>query len=112
MKKNKIILQHCPNFYKIINFEYNEDDRISERILEIYKNYIFDINLDNPEEIKAIEKIDFVLNKYIDDYYFRKEMQRSLLALRIRKSDNFLNSVIDGILNAFESYEVGYTRNI
>jgi hypothetical protein len=112
MKKNKVILSHCPNFYKIINFEYLEDDKISQKLIEIYKSFIFNIDIDNEEELKNIEKIDFVLNKYIDDYYFRKEMQRSIMALRIRKSDNFLKSVIDGILNAFDSYEIGYTRNI
>mgnify|MGYP003308419335 CR=1 FL=1 len=40
MKKNKIILKHCPNFYKIINFEFADDDRITSKLIEIYKDYI------------------------------------------------------------------------
>ena len=31
MKKNKQILKHCPNFYKIVNFEFFEDDKLSEK---------------------------------------------------------------------------------
>ena len=41
MKKNKIILKHCPNFYKIINFEFLEEDSISAKLIGIYENFIF-----------------------------------------------------------------------
>ena len=112
MNKNKLVLKHCPNFYKIVNFEYLEDDRISEKLINIYKDYIFDINLDNTRDVELIEKIDVVLNKYIDDYYFRKEMQRDLLKIRVKASDNFLRGIVEGIVTAFETYEQGYTRNI
>lgn len=112
MKKNKVILKHCPNFYKIINFEYFEDDKITEKLINIYNSYIFDINIEDNKEIKLIEKIDFILNKYIDDYYFRKEMQRSLLDVHVSTSDNILKSIVEAIVSAFESYEMGYTRNI
>ena len=33
MNKNKQILKHCPNFYKIMNFEYYEDDLLSDKLL-------------------------------------------------------------------------------
>ena len=42
MKKNKLILTHCPNFYKIINFEFSEDDKITAKLIELYKEFIKD----------------------------------------------------------------------
>ena len=81
MKKNKIILKHCPNFYKIINFEFLEEDSISAKLIGIYENFIFDVDVESQSDIKTVEKLDFVINKYIDDYSFRKEMQRSLLII-------------------------------
>lgn len=113
MRKNKIILQHCPNFYKIINFEFSEDDSITLKLIEVYRNFIFNIDINNPEEIKLVEKIDFVINKYIEDYFFRKDMQSRLLNIRIKKSaSNILEQLVASIIDAFDSYESGYTRNI
>ncbi len=112
MKKNKIILNHCPNFYKIINFEFFEGDYISEKLVDIYVNFIFDIDLNNENDIYMIKQIDFVINKYIEDYYFRKEMQRSMLNIRVRNTTQIIRDTIQGIINCFDSYENGYTRNI
>lgn len=112
MKKNKIVLKHCPNFYKIINFEFLEDDNISAKLIDIYENFIFDIDVDSSSDVKLVEKLDFVINKYIEDYSFRKEMQRRLLNIRVKQSDNLLKMIVDGIITAYDSYETGYTRNI
>ena len=51
MKKNKLIIKNCPNFYKIIDFEFYEDDYISEKLVKIYKDFIFDINIDDKKKI-------------------------------------------------------------
>ena len=113
MKKNKLILKHCPYFYKIINFEYDEGDNISSKLVDIYKNFIFNIDIDNEEDLKRVEKIDFVLNKYIEDYFFRKDMKSRLLDVRVSKNaPNFIKNLIDSIISAFDSYEMDYTRNI
>ncbi|MDD2505198.1 MAG: hypothetical protein PHF21_02860 [Bacilli bacterium] len=112
MKKNKMILKHCPNFYNIINFDYFEDDYISEKLVQIYKDFIFNIDLNNQEDIEMIKQIDLVINKYMVDYYFRKEMQRSMLNIRVQKSDNIIRDIAKSIIECFESYESGYTRNI
>ena len=112
MKKNKIILKHCPNFYKIINFDYLEDDNITLKLIKIYKNYIFNIDINDSEDIERIEKLDYVLNKYLEDYYFRKEMNSKLLSFKVNKESNIMKTIVQGIIDAFESYEMGYTRNI
>ena len=112
MKKNKMILKHCPNFYNIINFDYFEDDYISEKLVQIYKDFIFNIDLNNQEDIEMIKQIDLVINKYMVDYYFRKEMQRSMLNIRVQKTDNIIRDIAKSIIECFESYESGYTRNI
>lgn len=113
MKKNKLILKHCPNFYKIINFDFAEDDGITLKLIEVYKDYIFNIDINNNEDIESIEKFDFVLNKYLEDYFFRKDMKGRLLNIKIKKnSKDFVKEIVNGIILAFDSYEMGYTRNI
>ena len=113
MKKNKLILKHCPYFHKIINFEYSEDDNISYKLIDMYKNYVFSIDINNEEDIQRVEKIDYVLNKYIEDYFFRKDIRNRILNIRVKKdANNLLKNLVDGVIRAFDSYEMDYTRNI
>ena len=57
-------------------------------------------------------QLDVVLNKYIDDYFFRKELKREMKQIRIRKDEDKLTAVVNWIIKVFDNYEVGYTRNI
>ena len=112
MQDNKLILKHCPNFYKIINFEYFEDDFISEKLISVYENFIFNISLSNAEEVSKATQIDTILSKYIDDYLFRKEMKNELIKLKVKKTENVFLAIVNYIIKIFDMYEVGYTRKI
>ena len=112
MKKNKMILKHCPNFYKINNFEFEEEDYISLKLVNIYCDYIFNIDENNENDIKKIEDLDNVLSKYIDDYVFRKEIKKGLLTIKVKRGTNIIETIVDALLSLFEKYEEGYTRNI
>lgn len=112
MVKNKIILQNCPNFYKIKNYEFDENDYITLKIFSIYEDYIFNIDEKNDFELKKIKELDNILCKYIDDYTFRKEIQKSLMNLKIKRGTNIMDIIIDSIINLYNNYEDGYTRNI
>lgn len=112
MNKNKMILQYCPNFYKIINFDF-EDDSLTDKLISVYKKFIFTIDVENMEEIKIANKIDRILAKYIEDYQFRKEIKYGLMKFKIpTTSSNILKSIIEGIISVFNKYEEGSTRKI
>ena len=109
MKKNKQLLKYCPNFHKIVNFEYLEDDYITHKLISIYEDYIFNdknINYDN------LTKLDYAVNKYIDDYFFRKEMRRGLTEIRVKKGENIVELIVNSIIRLSENYDMGFTRNI
>ena len=112
MKKNKIILNHCKNFYKIKDFEYENDDFITDKLINIYEDFIFNIDENDNESIKKIETLDFILSKYIDDFTFRKEIKTRIYNIKIRRNDNIIESIVNALIKLFENYEEGYTRNI
>ena len=112
MKKNKKILKHCPNFYKIMNFEYFEDDNLSEKLINIYEDFVFKVDLNNKKQIEKLESLDLVINKYIDDYFFRKELRTEMKKIKVRKDEDLLEQIVKWIIDVFDNYEVGYTRNI
>ena len=109
MKKNKHILKYCHNFYKIINFEYLEDDYITSKLISVYEDYIF--NSDD-ENFDVLTKLDYAINKYIEDYLFRKEMRCGLTEIRVKKNDNIKRVIVDNIIRLCENYDMGFTRNI
>lgn len=112
MNKNKQILKHCPNFYKIMDFEYFEDDKLSEKLVNVYEEFVFSVELNNKKQISKLEQLDYILNKYIDDYFFRKELKTEMTKIRIRKGEDILNAIVNWVIKVFDNYEVGYTRNI
>ncbi len=112
MKNNKKVLKYCPNFHKIVNFEYTEEDYISERLISVYKDYIFSVDINNRDSTSKIEVLDTTISKYIDDYFFRKEMKNNLKQLKIRKGDNIVQAIVDQVLKIYNRYEEDFTRNI
>ena len=112
MKKNKIVLKHCPNYYKIQNYEIDNDDYISIKLISVYEDYIFNIDTNDTEKLNKIEELDKILCKYVEDYTFRKEIKRDVLNIKIKKGDNILESIVNSLIRLFDKYEDGYTRNI
>lgn len=112
MNKNKIILQYCPNFYKIINYDF-EGDSLTDKLIKVYKKFIFTIDIEDMKEVKIANQIDKILAKYIEDYQFRKELKNGLKQFRVTNlSSNILKAIVEGIISVFNKYEEGSTRKI
>lgn len=112
MNKNKIILGYCPNFYKIKNFEYDNEDYITDKLINVYEDYIFSINETDSNSIKKIKDLDYILGKYINDYNFRKSIKSGVMNIRVKRGTNVMECIVDSLLDISSNYEDGYTRNI
>ena len=105
MDKNREVLKHCPHFYTIVNFEYYKDDVVSERLINIYEKFIFNADVSKIENVNKIEKLDKVLYQYTNDYAFRSQMKADISSVRVKKSENVLESIVNAIIKLFENYE-------
>lgn len=112
MNQNKEIIKKCNNFYKIMNFNYYEDDYISQKLISIYQDYLFSIDPKNKKDMDNAIELDKIISRYIDDYTFRKEMKNGFINIKVKQDENIINSIISSIINIFNKYEEGYTRNI
>ena len=112
MHRNKYILSFCPNFYKIINFEYYKDDLVTEKLINIYRSFIFSIDENNSLELEKVKLIDKVLAKYVDDYDFRKELKVKVPYMDFLTTDNIITSYVNDIIVIYEKYLEGTTRKI
>lgn len=112
MNKNKQVLRYCPNFYRIVDFEYLEDDKLSEKLIDVYQEYVFKVDVSNKQDVAKLKQLDSILSKYIDDYIFRKELKSEMQKIKVRKDEDILSAIVSWIIKVFDNYEEGYTRNI
>ena len=108
----KEVLNYCPNYYNIVNFDFNSEDIISNKLVSIYKNYIFSIDILNQEELNKVQELDRVLSSYIHDYTFRSTLKKEILTVKINKDSNIIKSLVDAILKIFTNYEEFTTRQL
>ncbi len=78
--KDKInqLLNICPNYEKINNYEFLEGDVFSETMINFYLKLIENINMNDNDETAFISSLDSSLAKYVDDYKFRKFLKTKL----------------------------------
>ena len=112
MENNKIILSYCKNFDRIINTDFIEGDNLSIQLVKIYKDFIFKIDINNADDIKDAEDIDYIMGKYVEDYNFRKTLQEKMHTIKIKKSVNMLQEIVRSIIQIFKKYELEATRKI
>ncbi len=110
---NKVVLKYCPDYYRIINEEFNELDYMSDKIIEIFQHYIFSIDIRNKLEIKKISSLNKALVRYFDDREFKTILTNFLLALKVPKgTKNVVSIIVDNIIEQHLKYMEGFTRNI
>ena len=112
MSDNKEVLKYCPNYYNIVNFDFEDGDLISDKLVNIYKSYIFSVDINDTEECDRASEIDRVLSNYLNDYLFRNTLQKEIVTVRVKKDNNVLKNIVDVIIKIFFSYEEYTTRKI
>ena len=113
VEHNCEVLKYCPNFNQIINFKYSEEDKITDKLMIIYRDFVFNININNEVDIDMVKEFDYVLKKYIDDYLFRKELKKEIVNIKIKKScTDILREIVKSVLNIFDNYLFNTTRKI
>ena len=113
MNENKLILKYCPNYYNIINFNPISGDELTEKIIRMYQEYIFRVNIHNEEDLNEIKELDAAVIKYINDYSFRKEVQRQITTVKVKNDcKDIIKFFMDFIIKIFTTYEDYTTRVI
>ena len=113
LKTNKVILNYCKNFEKIVNTDFQEGDTLSVQLVKIYKDYIFKIDVNNEQDIKNAIDIDRIMAKYIDDYFFRKTLKQELLRVKVKKTcQDVIKTIVENIIEIFKQFEFESTRKI
>lgn len=110
---NKIVLKYCPDYYRIINEEFNELDYLTDKVIGIYQTYIFSINVSNKQELKIVNNLNKAVARYIDDREFKTLLNNFLMSLKVSKKEtDVVGFIAKSIISEYEKYMEGFTRNL
>lgn len=111
--KNKEVVSICKNYYTIVNSEVYKNDKITQNMIKLYKDYIFNIENITVREREKMVSIDNVMYKFITDIKFKKDICDKLSKLSVpSRINNLVEYTINKILEYFEDYKDTMTRNI
>lgn len=111
--KNKEVVCICKNYYTIVNSEVYKNDKITQNMIKLYKDYIFNIENITVREREKMVSIDNIMYKFITDIKFKKDICDKLSKLSVpSRINNLVEYTINKILEYFEDYKDTMTRNI
>lgn len=111
---NREVIKLCENFYEIINFESVEEDIMTPKLINLYREYIFTPRDKSEENINNIINLDRAMKKYIDDYLFRKDLQSCVKKIKIKAGEvkDALKIFMEKVIDFFVNYNLYTTRVI
>lgn len=113
MIHNEEVKNYCENFDKIVNYQYDKEDVITDKLITIYQKFVSSVNLNDNANVSLVMDFDHVLLKYIDDFLFRKELKKEIVRIKIRRScTDVLKEIVVNILNIFNNYLFNTTRKV
>ena len=110
---NKIVLKYCKDYYRIINEEFSELDIMSDKVIQVYQNYIFSIDVKDKTAVKRVTDLNNAVARYFDDREFKTLLTNYLMGLKVSKKEtNIMAYIAEAIIREYEKYLEGYTRNL
>lgn len=102
----KKILETCPHYDEIINFEFDYNDEITIDLIDWYKDLIFSCDGNDENETKIIKMIDNSMYMYVNDYKYRKGLSKQINPKDIDlNSEKKIRKLIKKILDYTNKYE-------
>lgn len=111
--ENKIVLNYCKDYYRIINEEFSSIDIMSDKIIRIYQAFIFSIDVKNKSDIKKISELNKAVVRFFDDREFKKMLTNFLMSLKVSKKEtDVMRYISEAIIKEYNKYMEGFTRNL
>lgn len=101
-----LILSNCPNYDKIVNYEYEYGDTLSSKLIDWYRELIFSCDGENNNQLKIIYEIDHCLSLYVDDNQYKRGLSKILSKDEVDLNNSTLiQNAIKKIIEFTNQYE-------
>lgn len=100
------ILSNCPNYDKIVNYEYEYGDTLSSKLIDWYRELIFSCDGENINQLRIIYQIDHSLSMYVEDNQYKRGLSKILSKDEVDLNNSVLiQNVIKKIIEFTNQYE-------
>lgn len=100
------ILNSCPYYDQIVNYEYQEGDFLSKALIDWYRELIFSADGFNEKQLKIISAMDRAMYLYVKENKYKKGLKKVLSENDISiDSQISIANAIKKILMFTNSYE-------
>ena len=100
------ILENCPNFDKIVNYEYPYGDVLSKKLIDWYRELIFSANGNNESQLMVINSLDKSLYLYVKDNKYKRGIRKIISADELSfENKEVIKEVIKRIIEFTNNYE-------
>ena len=72
----KKILDNCPHYDMIVNYEYPYGDVLSKKLIDWYRELIFSANGNNENQLILIKALDKSLYLYVKDNKYKRGIRK------------------------------------
>ena len=109
----KKILENCPNFDKIIHYEYPYGDVLSQKLIDWYRDLIFSANGNNESQLMLIKALDKSLYLYVRDNKYKRGIRKIITTDELNLTDkDLIKDVIKKLITFTTSYENKEVRDV
>lgn len=102
----RMVLQNCPHFDKIVNYEYPYGDTLSKKLIDWYRELIFSANGNDEKQLLLINALDRSLYLYVRDNKYKRGLRKVITDKELTFEDkNLIKDVIRKLIEFTTSYE-------
>lgn len=109
----KKILENCPNYDKIVNYEYPYGDMLSKKLIDWYRELIFSANGNNENQLLLIRALDRSLYLYIKDNRYKRGLRKIVNVDELTfENKGIIKEVIKKLIDFTSNYEKKEVREV
>lgn len=109
----KKVLENCPNFEKIIHYEYPYGDFLSKKLIDWYRELIFSANGNNENQLLLIRALDRSFYLYVRDNKYKRGLRKIITTDELTfENKELIKDVIKRIIEFTSNYEKKEVREV
>ena len=109
----KMVLENCPNYDKIIHYEYPYGDVLSKKLIDWYKDLIFSANGNNENQLLLIRALDRSLYLYVRDNKYKRGLRKIITSDELTfDNKDLIKDVIKRLIEFTNIYEKREIREV
>ncbi len=109
----KKVLENCPNFNAIVNYEYPYGDVLSKKLIDWYRELIFSANGNNENQLMLIRALDRSLYLYVRDNKYKRGIRKIITTEELALNNKeLIKDVIKKLIEFTSSYEKKEVREV